>query len=117
LSGSDLALAASLTGDKSDNIQGVPGIGPKTAAKLVLASAGDISGLVELDRCRDHREVILLNHKLIDLTLPMVAPRVEDLPPFCPTNRGSIAWPSLQGFLWDHQLHSLSEVETGWGGE
>lgn len=113
LHGKSLALAAALTGDKSDNISGVPGIGPVTAAKLVNASTG-ISGLLEMDRCRDHRDVILLNHKLVDLGDPEFMPEVERLPPFHPTNHGSLAWPALQGFLRDHQLHSLTEIETGW---
>lgn len=40
----DFILAKAIAGDKSDNIDGVPGVGSKTAAKL-LARHGDLEGL------------------------------------------------------------------------
>jgi DNA polymerase-1 len=117
ISGSDLALAAALTGDKSDNVIGVRGIGPKTAATLVKASSGNIDRLVEMQRCADHRDVILRNHKLVDLCKPMITPGVPVLPPFRPANHGSLSWVALQEFLRGLALTSLLEVETGWGVE
>ena len=44
-----------LTGDKVDNIPGVPGVGPKTAAKL-LADFGSLAGLWTAPRRRGRRE-------------------------------------------------------------
>lgn len=43
-----------LVGDKSDNVPGVPGVGAKTAAKL-LAAYGSIAGIVAALRANDER--------------------------------------------------------------
>lgn len=54
----------SLTGDASDNIPGVPGIGPKTAAKL-LGEFGSLDGILEnINKIRQTRvRNILIEHK------------------------------------------------------
>ncbi|TXB67934.1 DNA polymerase I [Phaeodactylibacter luteus] len=70
-----------LQGDSVDNIPGVPGIGPKTAAKL-LAEFGSVENLVEQadklkgkqrERLEEHREQALLSKKLaiIDTEAPI----------------------------------------------
>ncbi|MDR2608971.1 MAG: DNA polymerase I [Rickettsiales bacterium] len=66
----------SLTGDASDNIPGVPGIGPKTAAKL-LDEFGSLDNILEnissIEQTRirniltEHKEKALLSRKLLSL--------------------------------------------------
>ncbi len=79
---------AALVGESSDNLPGVPGVGPKTAAKW-LAAHGDLTGLVAgVDALpgkagaslREHLDQVLRNKRLNapvrDLELPVV---VDDL--------------------------------------
>ncbi|MBK8435439.1 MAG: DNA polymerase I [Austwickia sp.] len=66
---------AALVGETSDNLPGVPGVGPKTAAKW-LTEYGDLAGVVaHVDRIkgkagqslRDHLESVLRNRRLNEL--------------------------------------------------
>jgi len=79
---------AALVGETSDNLPGVPGVGPKTAAKWLAAHDG-LDGVVgSVDRItgkagqslRDHLDQVLRNRRLnqlvADLDLPVV---VDDL--------------------------------------
>ena len=71
----------SLMGDKSDNIPGVPGVGPKTAAKLllkygsletVLANIADISGNKLKTNLLENKDKAILSKELatIELAVP-----------------------------------------------
>ena len=62
-----------LMGDTSDNIPGIPGVGPKTALKLigeygsvenVLANADKISGKALREKVQNNKEAALLSKKL-----------------------------------------------------
>jgi DNA polymerase-1 len=79
---------AALVGETSDNLPGVPGVGPKTAAKWI-ATYGDLDGIVaHVDQVkgkagmslREHLDQVLRNRRLnrlvCDLELPLV---VDDL--------------------------------------
>ncbi|MBX3248210.1 MAG: DNA polymerase I [Myxococcales bacterium] len=69
-----------LTGDSSDNVPGVPSVGPKTAAKLLLEH-GDLDGLyAHLDQVKgkvkeklaEHREAAYLSRELVTLEQGLV---------------------------------------------
>ncbi|MQA96562.1 MAG: DNA polymerase I [Streptosporangiales bacterium] len=77
---------AALVGESSDNLSGVPGVGPKTAAKWILKYDG-IDGIVEHadeitgkagQSLRDHLGDVLRNHQLNrledDVELPVTTP-------------------------------------------
>lgn len=79
---------AALVGETSDNLPGVPGVGPKTAAKWITAYGG-LDGIVASvdqiggkagESLRAHLDQVIvnrrLNHLLTDLELPL---RPEDL--------------------------------------
>jgi len=79
---------AALVGESSDNLPGVPGVGPKTAAKWittydgldgVVADVDQISGKVG-QNLRDHLDLVLRNRRLNalvrDLDLPVT---IDDL--------------------------------------
>jgi DNA polymerase-1 len=90
------AMLAALRGDPSDNISGVPGVGEKTAAKL-LADFGDLEGVfMNLDRVRgkklfaallEHRQAVLDGYAVttlrrdLPLPLPVEALRMGEVDP------------------------------------
>ena len=79
---------AALVGESSDNLPGVPGVGPKTAAKWLTAH-GDLTGLVgAVDQVtgkagqslRDHLDQVLRNRRLNELVRDVSLPvSVDDL--------------------------------------
>jgi DNA polymerase I len=76
-----------LTGDSSDNIPGVHGIGPKTAQKLIGAY-GDLEGLYQaldtlkpsksVQQLRDHRDEAFLSRDLVRLNTTAAVPEEID---------------------------------------
>ncbi|MEO1263902.1 MAG: DNA polymerase I [Bacteroidota bacterium] len=90
-----------LQGDSVDNIPGVPGVGPKTAAKF-LAQFDSMENLLDntdqikgknQERLREHREQALLSKKLatIDIDAPIAFDEDQyDLEPFDKEKLGEI---------------------------
>ncbi|CAN5555984.1 DNA polymerase I [soil metagenome] len=90
------AMLAALRGDPSDNIPGVPGVGDKTAAKL-LNDFGDLEGVfANLDRISgrklpamlaEHRQAVLDGYAVatlrrnLEVPLPVGALRMGDVDP------------------------------------
>jgi DNA polymerase-1 len=77
---------AALVGESSDNLPGVPGVGPKTAAKW-LTTYGDLTGLVahvdEIkgkagDALREHLDGVLRNRRLNQLVRDLELPVTMD---------------------------------------
>lgn len=101
-----------LMGDQADNIPGVPGIGPKTAAQL-LARYGALDEVwaqldqVDPPRIREllrlHRDVVERNRKLmrLDTDLP-------GLPPLDALMARRPDFPELIRFLEQRDLHGLA---------
>ncbi len=76
-----MADLQALTGDSTDNVPGVPGIGPKTAAQL-LAEYGDLETLLARAgeiRQEKRREGIIANTELVRLSRQLVMLK-DDVP-------------------------------------
>jgi DNA polymerase-1 len=74
-----------LTGDTSDNIPGIPGVGPKTAAKWI-ATYGDIDNLIANkdkitgkigDAFRSNLHVLDNSRKLVELMFDVPVPKLD----------------------------------------
>ena len=108
-----------LTGDSSDNIPGVPGVGPKTAAKL-LAQFGSLSNLLlnlaQLDneKLRDKiascSDILGKNIELITLKTELPDDSWKNLSIL---ERKSPDWPKILEFCEELELKSIHrEVEN-----
>ena len=99
-----------LIGDSVDNIPGVPGIGPKTAAKLInefgsfeelLANKDKIANVRIKNLIHDHEESAKISHQLVilknDLELPIL---IEELKAFDDS-------PKLNDFFKKYEFKSL----------
>src|SRR4051794_22581016 len=122
-----------LAGDSTDNVPGVPGIGIKTAAQLIveygdleqlLFRAGEIkqpkrreSLLENAEKARISRQLVLLDDK-VDLEVP-----IEDLAVHEPDARKLIAFLKAMEFstltrrVADYSQIDPSDVEAGIGGK
>ncbi len=106
----------SLIGDSSDNVPGVPGIGPKTAAELVLqfgsldevlARAGEIKQNKRRETIQNNSEQAKLSRELIKLCDEVPVPPLETLRLREPDKA------KLVTFLHQMEFRKLAEK---WGG-
>lgn len=105
----------SLTGDQADNVPGVKGIGPKTAAKL-LQNFGNLEGVYEhLDECskgeraklEENRDSAFMSRSLIVLKRDVPLPEKEPAPV------GSIDREAAVPFLLKYGAKGLAEQAKG----
>jgi len=89
---------AALVGETSDNLPGVPGVGPKTAAKWlqqygdlasVLAAENEISGKVG-ESLREHKELAIRNRRLNHLVRDLDCGYTFDAFALRPVNEGAV---------------------------
>lgn len=83
-----------LTGDTSDNVIGVPGIGPVKAVKL-LKEAGWSLEAIEDPKVREMLPQVFLNRILVNLRLPLPGLELAMPPLFEPTTRESALFDGL----------------------
>jgi DNA polymerase I len=77
---SQYVLLAALRGDPSDNLPGIPGVGEKTAAKL-LTTYGDLDGIfANLDKQTPKLRENLANNEALARSNAEVIPLVRDVP-------------------------------------
>lgn len=120
-----------LMGDSSDNIPGVPGVGPKTAAKLlhaygsleeVLAHVEEISGKKLKERLQAYADQARLSKELatIELCVPdlnfaegdyAIHPDIEKMKAFCMDHELNAVWRNFE------RLFGPAELALDLGGE
>ena len=108
---SQLGDVLALMGDSVDNVPGVPGVGPKTAAKLIL-EYGDLAGVLAAaegmkkgklrDNLIEHADMARLSRELVSLRCDVALPEpLEDL------ELKGIPDAPLRAFLEHHGFRSL----------
>ncbi len=101
----------SLIGDSSDNIPGVPGVGPKTAIKI-LETAGSVNAILEnpdvignvklIQKIKDNIDKLRISKELVTLFYDAELPcTLDDLKRTTPDRTKSMA------FFKEYELHSF----------
>jgi DNA polymerase I len=106
---SQMRLIMALTGDKIDGVPGVPGVGIKTAAKIVKSVHGNTQQLIRLEsfgKIKIPPGIVERNLTLVDLTrVSLLALPVLGL--FNPTTVGGQGCEELLAFLDRRELHVI----------
>lgn len=63
----DIRFIKALSGDGSDNIKGVRGVGPKTAVKIFVECNGNITEILEHPKVKDNAGLVMDNLSLVNL--------------------------------------------------
>lgn len=102
----DMPSVMALTGDTSDNVVGVPGIGPVRAVQLLEEAGWDLEA-IEDPRVREMLPQVRLNRVLVNLRLPLPGLELATPPVFTPTTRDGALFDGLLEFLERYQLKGL----------
>lgn len=102
----ELPSVMALTGDTSDNVVGVPGIGPVRAVQLLEEAGWDLEA-IEDPRVREMLPQVRLNRVLVNLRLPLPGLELATPPVFTPTTRDGALFDGLLEFLERYQLKGL----------
>ena len=102
---------AAMRGDPSDNLPGVPGVGEKTAAKLIN-QYGDLDGVfANVDKCTPKLRQNLIDHEEQVRSNALATPLVRDVPVECDID-------DLRMGGWDaeevRKLFNFLEFRTLW---
>ena len=65
----DIRYIKALSGDASDNIKGIKGVGSKTALKIFVESNGNLEEILEHKKVAEHKQQFLDNLALVNLKL------------------------------------------------
>lgn len=104
-------LVTALTGDKSDNVIGVPRVGPKTAVKLLSAYGWDLESALGDAKLAEHADRVRTNLRLVNLREPRLElPPPPRLRPTCP---GDMLHPELLAFFERYRLQSARQRYLG----
>lgn len=110
---SDIPKIMALTGDKGDNVPGIPGIGPKTAVKVLKEANWDLGGVTH-PKIDGRQEDLLRNLSLVDLRENRTHLGVTGIPEFNPTQPGQALAGSMVSFF---EMYRLTSIETEWAAD
>jgi DNA polymerase-1 len=116
---SAIDLMMALTGDPGDNVNGVVGIGPKTAVKMLKTHDYDLDRVIELEpKITPYADRVRTNYKLVSLRhqdrVALGTHSLPKVPRFAPTTPESALWLSLATFCHTYELRVIqSRLESG----
>lgn len=103
-----------LTGDSSDGVPGVRGIGPKRAAQVMADVGWNFTALATHPKLAGHYDQAVMCYKLVDLRSPFEGLHLAPVPRFRPTVQGDVLFPDLMGYLSRYKLDSVTRrVQVG----